>query len=133
MMPASEDQVAAFESRVGASLPADYREYLLTTNGGAPNAPCYRGDVMDLYVQHIFSLLEDEQRGLIWEWQTASLPDSLRHTLIPVAIVNGGDRLLLSLVNGEVFFHDHELDTYSRIDDSFSRLLEKSHAPESRA
>jgi hypothetical protein len=29
--------LAAFESRIGAMLPSDYRDYLLTHNGGEPN------------------------------------------------------------------------------------------------
>lgn len=32
----SESEIAAFEAEVGATLPADYREFLLTWNGGRP-------------------------------------------------------------------------------------------------
>ena len=33
--PAAESDVSAFEAEIGASLPADYREFLVKCNGGA--------------------------------------------------------------------------------------------------
>jgi hypothetical protein len=32
--PAPEDELAAFESRLGGRLPDDYRDFLVRTNGG---------------------------------------------------------------------------------------------------
>jgi hypothetical protein len=125
MSPASESQIAAFEALLGSRLPADYRDYLGTVNGGTPPAPCYHGDVTDLEIQSVFSLLDDEQAGLLWERRNANLPETLRRVLLPVARATGGDRLMLSLVNGEVFLHDHEFDSYSRIEDSFTAVLQK--------
>ena len=127
MTPASEIQVAAFEECIGRGLPADYRSYLLTENGGSPAAPFYRGDVVEIYVQVLYSLRDDEERGLIWEWSTAHVPKTFKDVLLPIATVNGGDSLLLSLVNGEVFFYEHEIDSFTRIDDSFSDIIAKLH------
>ena len=127
MASPSESEVAAFEAHIGASLSADYRSYLLITNGGAPEKSSYKGEVMDLYLQYFFPLCASEDEGLRWEWQVAPRPETFRRILLPIATVNGGDRLYLSLVTGEIFFHDHELDAFTRIDDSFSSVLQNSH------
>lgn len=123
--PATESEIAAFESLIGRRLPEDYRRYLGTVGGGAPNPATYHGPVIELYVQYIYSLFEDEDRisGLIYRWRAASVPETFKGLLLPVAHVNGGDTLFLSLVNGEVFCFFHEEDTFLRIDDSFSSIL----------
>src|SRR4051812_20303571 len=107
MPAASESEVLAFEAQIGTSLPADYRSYLLTTNGGSPEKSSYKGDVMELYLQYFFPLCVSEDEGLKWEWQVAHRPETFRRILLPIATVNGGDCLFLSLLNGEIFFHDH--------------------------
>ena len=124
--PATEAQIAAFEHRIGKTLPADYREYLRTINGGPPEPHDYCGPVINLYIQYIYSLLDDEDQisGLIYEWQVASdMPATFRDRLLPVANVGDGDRLFLSLLNGEVFYYFQDEDSFMRIDDSFSSIL----------
>ena len=37
---ATEKQIAAFEKRLGSLLPDEYRQFLLTSNGGRPNPDC---------------------------------------------------------------------------------------------
>ena len=123
--PATESQIASFERRIGKLLPEDYRAYLLSVNGGHPEPSMYHGEVMDIYVQWIFSLLDDEEDGLVWEWRTAHLPETFKGVLLPFATVNGGDRLYLSLVNGEVFFYSHEEESFTLIEDSFTSILDK--------
>ncbi len=123
--PATEDQIASFERRIGHPLPLDYRQYLLTVNGGSPEPSMYRGEIVEIYVQWIFSLLGDDEEGLVWEWRTAYLPETFKRVLLPIALVNGGDRLYLSLINGEIYFYSHEEDSFSRIEDSFSSVLSK--------
>src|SRR5262245_5569077 len=83
--PATEAQVAAFERLIGGRLPADYREYLRTVNGGPPESHCYRGPVMRLYVQNIFSLVDDvdEFSGLLYEWRAADVPATFKDRLLP--------------------------------------------------
>ncbi|HLP84541.1 MAG TPA: SMI1/KNR4 family protein [Phycisphaerales bacterium] len=39
--PTSEAEVIAFEQRIGATLPADYRAFLVTHNGGKPTTPYF--------------------------------------------------------------------------------------------
>ncbi len=85
----------------------------------------YRGEIVEIYVQWIFSLLGDDEEGLVWEWRTAYLPETFKRVLLPIALVNGGDRLYLSLINGEIYFYSHEEDSFSRIEDSFSSVLSK--------
>ena len=82
---------------------------------------------MDIYVQYLFSLSASSEDGLKWEWQVAYRPETFRRILLPIATVNGGDYLYLSLVNGEIFFHDHELESFMRIDESFSAILKNLH------
>ena len=125
--PATETQIVAFERLIGSALPADYREYLRTVNGGSPEPATYHGPVISLYVQNIFSLLDDEDKicGLVYEWRGASdVPGTFRDRLLPVAYVGDGDRLFLSLFNGEVFYHFQDEDSFVRIDDSFSSTQE---------
>jgi hypothetical protein len=124
--PATDAQIAAFERLIGSNLPADYREYLRTVNGGPPKPHNYYGPVIRLYVQYIYSLVDDEDElsGLIYEWRAASdMPETFRDRLLPVAHVGDGDRLFLSLLNGEVFYHFQDEDSFTRIDDSFSSIL----------
>ena len=54
------------------------------------------------------------------------MPETFRDRLLPVATVNGGDTLFLSLLNGEVFYYFHEEDSFTRIDDSFSSIVKNS-------
>ena len=42
--PLTADQIAAMESQLGASLPDDYRQFLLQTNGGKPTKAMFQFD-----------------------------------------------------------------------------------------
>ena len=68
----TESEIAAFENQLGATLPADYRAFLLEVNGGrtarSHTVFCIRNDQTVLNTLH--SLGEPaEERDLVTRWK----------------------------------------------------------------
>lgn len=108
-------QVEAFERLIGATLPSDYRAFLMMTSGGR-----LRGRVVfslageDIGTEHlkrVAGLGSDKQFSLEERHRTASdcdIPDGLLSIMTDgggndIAIAIRPDRL------GEIFFLDHEV------------------------
>ena len=96
--PVTEADVAYFETRIGMSLPQDYRAFLVEVNGGRPDrSNCeisWRRSAVG--INTFFSLNDpDENLNLLttleWEASTSSLPSP---DLISIAYVGVGPLLL---------------------------------------
>src|SRR5947209_2981519 len=107
----SAERVAAFERRLGITLPSEYTKFLRTTNGGIPEPNCFtvpdRGDAM---VGILYGLRgERTNADLEFEQEQATLWDPLPPGFIAIGHDPGGNRLLLATLGedaGRVFFWD---------------------------
>jgi cell wall assembly regulator SMI1 len=108
--PADPKDVSDLEARIGRPLPDDYRQFLLTANGGLqPDQKLFpipgEGDGI---IQVFFGFYGDydDIREAILRWEEA-FPHAL-----PIARDLCGNHILLGLTDkffGNVFWCDHEL------------------------
>jgi len=126
---ATEKQVAAFEKRLGSPLPDEYRQFLLTTNGGRPNPDCVAvpgvEGIDNVGVGALFHLQPAkpgaDELGYELENTGKLLPDG--H--LPIA--GSSDLFTLSLkpeTHGCVFWWFHETD---EVDDDGNYLESAGH------
>jgi SMI1 / KNR4 family (SUKH-1) len=109
--PATEEQIAAFEKVEGVTLPAGYREFLKTYNGGRPIPDAFRFGTEPGSLLNTFYEL-DEGEGETRDLQTACRRYRRRipHTMIPIANDAGNNKILLGVHGehyGRVYFLDH--------------------------
>lgn len=91
-----EDDIRVMESKLGASLPASYRAFLLRHNGGKPVPAHYRSRTLDTFL-----IVDDqlEEYTNLW-WAIENMRDDLPDEVIPVAYDMSADRVCLA-VRGE--------------------------------
>lgn len=138
--PVSEADVASFEVQVGASLPADYRAFILTTNGGVPSRNVIDDPVRAFVgVEGFFSLgpvhgdLSMADALATWDGRH---PDGM----LPIALCGGSNLLLLTLrgqTTHPVYYWEHDgeadegeparTDNLTRLADSFTDLVGSLH------
>jgi hypothetical protein len=140
--PVTEADVAAFEDRIGVTLPADYRRFLLEVNGGdgpadesgyppdqywslhGPGGPVSDADVAAVGGDRSWWESydrRDREFGVRGMWSSG-----LSREWLPVAAVNHEDLLLVRLADGSVWemFQVEELteDRCTRVASSFAEL-----------
>lgn len=111
----SEKEVQAFEQLLGYPLPPDYREFLLTYNGGVCEL---KNIIMPIsgYLCDLFGLYPD---GSMTNLMTLRLPNhpellelwgELPTNLLPIGEVDSGDMIAIEFNNNEskVMVVDHE-------------------------
>jgi cell wall assembly regulator SMI1 len=101
--PVGEHEVAAFERELGARLPADYRQFLLTHNGGRPEL-----DVVD--IEGLPGSPTDVQVffGIRRKFESSQLPWNLQliakrcpgQRVLPIACDSGGNLFCLQESDG---------------------------------
>ena len=109
--PASPRQIAAFEKAHSVKLPADYKRFLRTANGGIPAPNCLnvpdRGDALCDILYGISKRREPGDLG--WEQEQASQWDPLPRGFVAIGRDPGGSTLLLATSGkqaGEILFWD---------------------------
>lgn len=98
--PGSETQIVAFERMVGGSLPADYRAFLLDSNGGrvSPKRFATEDGKVESMVSILFPLsggLNDED--LLREFQGFNLAKQLPLNLISIGKDPADNRIVMSI------------------------------------
>lgn len=63
-IPISSQDIAAFEQQIGYTLPDEYRQFLLKTNGGKPHCDLIKTPDGELFYTHFFMGLAPEQTVL---------------------------------------------------------------------
>ena len=133
------ERLAAFEKRVGARLPPDYRSFLLKHNGGLPRPASWTeaaADVMDypvrLFPLHDRRYNDDTPEGGLgfslqaaWKDLRSEMPDT---SLLAVGADWGGNYYCVELRGpdrGRVFLVDHETGSASDEAESFADFLER--------
>lgn len=123
----SPTQIRKIEDRVGAELPADYKAFMATQNGGAPvlNFVALADD--DGYLLECLHYIDGDESD-IYDVERASRRPSagLGEQVVAVAADGSGDQLILRIVNDEWraqwWRHDEE-PSISDVAPSFSDLL----------
>jgi hypothetical protein len=136
----SEDHIAQFEARIGATLPDSYKEFLLTWNGGEPSAnvftiaDCDQSAILDLF----YGIADSRQPGDL-ETERANRLDDLPDWLLPIGHDPGGNCILLATSGenrGRVYYWDsrrffecstEEQNTYL-LANTFGEFLVSMHA-----
>lgn len=138
-----EAHVRALEARLGRSLPADYREFLLLHNGGRPRERVFEfvlrnGKPSDSAVDCFLALHDGASTNL--ERNLEILQGRIPPDVLPIADDPFGNVVLIGLdgsVRGRIYFWDHEEEPdsqpdWSNIDlvadsfDSFMSVLKPS-------
>lgn len=128
----TDEEIRAFEERLGWPLPEEYRRFLLENNGGRPTP-----DVIDINglpggstdVQVFFGLDRSvKSSGL--DWNLEMLRGRIDERLLPIACDSGGSVFCLSLHGidlGCIIYCDfvESKVSYYRVAPSFSAFLEK--------
>jgi len=106
----TETSIAAFEARLGATLPADYRAFLLDVNGGQTAANHSLFSIRkDRTILNSLNSIDhpDEQFDLATRWQRARW--KLPKDVLPVGYDDGGGTVVVVVSGprcGQVWFLD---------------------------
>ena len=111
--PIQETDIAKVEKKLGAELPTDYREFLLTTNGGRPEPNIFiahtRPGGSREVLAWFFCIKEDDSNDLLENVDI--FQNRLPESLLPIATDPFGNIICLSIEGrdrGKVYFWDHE-------------------------
>jgi hypothetical protein len=117
----NESDLAEFESKIGYSLPVEYREFLMLYNGGKPVPDFFRvpdWEYEETYVTELKGLANGKSVDLSELFDL--LHDRLPKGFIAIGSDPGGNQILLSLskdTKGQVYFFDHENEPEDAADD----------------
>jgi hypothetical protein len=98
--PATDDEIAAAEQRLGTVLPASYRAFLRVTNGWRPTSPF----IERLWGTDDLEWLSVRNQHLISVWTSDEMPDCWERRALPGAleVSDWGDAALYVLHPGAV-------------------------------
>ncbi len=119
--------VEQFEAAVGEKLPDDYREFLLTFNGGKPedNEFAIPHGKNEAGVNRFYGLLDERQSGdLLHELEV--MVSRIPEKMLLIGDDSSGNYICLSLrpdTFGQLFFWDHELEASEGDPATFSNLF----------
>lgn len=113
----AEPAVASFEASIGVRLPADYRTFLLGTNGGEPHNPVFSfgpdGTYLDSAVRYFFSVSENFTFSLAHKFDIYTRATRVPAGMLPIATDPSGNLVLLAIKGedaGKVYFWNHEME-----------------------
>lgn len=125
----SEEKVADFERKIEIQLPTDYREFLLTHNGGKPEPDSFNiGNNDTSSVRSFYGLHSDPYSNLAEHLDIYK--GRISGNVIPITGDPCGNQVCLGVKGkhrGKVYFWDHELEgarhALTRIADDFNKFL----------
>lgn len=100
----SEESVRSFELRYGITLPVQFRQFLLATNGGRPERDLFAIEGMEgnPYGRiHVFFGLNDPVESCNLDWNLEVFAGRIPRGLLPIATTEGADKLCLSVAGKE--------------------------------
>jgi len=109
-----DSEIQQFEQRIGSTLPADYRNFLIANNGGRPNPSAFsfttcQGKHEDSSVHYFFGI-HDGRIGSL-EGKAVLRGQRIPTDFLPIATDAFGNLILIGLGSqnqGKVYFWDHE-------------------------
>ena len=117
--PASRNDIAEFEEKLGESLLPDFLVFVQQNDGSEPETNIFKiGTTNESGVNGFIPI-----REIVGEMQKI---DNLPARSFPIAWAEGGNYVFINqALSGAVFFWDHELpDNLIRLSDSFLSFLE---------
>jgi hypothetical protein len=124
---ASNSVIEEFELVIGTPLPADYRAFLLTSNGGdpEPNEAAAPPPVNTVGVRRFYGILPGQGDGDLKHHRDA-MTQRVPPGLLPIAEDDCGNRFCLSVRRedlGCLYFWDHELEADEGEPPTFANLF----------
>jgi hypothetical protein len=118
--PLHEEELKSFEREHGFSLPADYKQFLLSTNGGRPER-----DLLTIHGLksnplgriHVFFGLKDPVESCNLDWNLQVFRDRIPASYLPIATTEGADKICLDMTGehaGAVYYWDGYAQTGER-------------------
>jgi cell wall assembly regulator SMI1 len=137
--PASDAAIEELESRIGAELPSEYKDFLRRQNGGYLQPNSYADDDVGASVRQLYSAgstpvgeLDDVAEVAEMYSPEGDADDELRPGFLPVGEDDGGNLICLVLGGdggGAVYFWEHEIQpqdvAYTRLANTFSEFLDR--------
>jgi hypothetical protein len=131
------ERIAQLETNIGAPLPADYRGFLESTNGGVPIPDGFHiSDTEGDSMVHEWFGIHDEDYGNLEE-NVSTFRDRVPQGVLPIGRDPGGNLICIRTIGpgaGSIYFWDHEReagegskptwDNMSKLADSFSDFCE---------
>lgn len=107
----TEPELAAFEEEIGFELPADYRQFLLQTNGAKVNKQVFfvRDLTQDVLMNIFFGLTNLESESLTLDYWLQEYQDEIAEETLLIGSDPGGNFILYT-VSGEdqgIYYWDH--------------------------
>lgn len=116
--PPNDEQIRAFETHFGITLPDDYLALLRHSNGAHPELDCFQaidaeeGDLWNVNDFHFLNA-DREDTGSLW-WNALAMQSVLPPRVIPIADNGGGDSLVLNCNHEppmvQMCFHEEGFD-----------------------
>jgi hypothetical protein len=122
----SEPDLVEFEGKLGVTLPADYREFLLEHNGGTPKPNMFFISDEEGYgiAKYLFSVhARPRYASLVWNWEASR--GRVPATLLPIGGDPFGNLICISLGGddkGAIYFWDHEREADEGEEPSFDNI-----------
>ena len=116
--PISKDDLTSLERQLGCTLPLDYAEFLLRTNGGSPTPDTvpiqnWPEGGPDDDVRMLYFYGADPSHTCDLRWRFAVYAGRMPEGLLPIATTGGGDQFCMWLTGtsrGAVVLWDHEAE-----------------------
>lgn len=131
----SNEELSDFELANKIQLPDDYRQFLLTHNGGQPTRKINK--IPDTVVTYILGMHNGDYYASLYK-HVDMFSNRIPFSAIPIATDAFGNLFLMSIHEenyGQIFFWDHEgepeiqdghyVDNVSFVSDSFSGFVDK--------
>jgi cell wall assembly regulator SMI1 len=139
-VPLTGETISGFEAQLKMQLPKDYRDFMLSNNGGTPEEDWVfdfieAGDSTPTSsVIRKFLSISDEYSSIGKAYARLVNSKEISPNLLPIAGDPGGNYIFLSVSGedcGKIYFGDHEIEdsntgfiALSLVADSFSNFLE---------
>ncbi len=134
--PVDEVYLQNFEIKLGQSLPAGFRRFLLRHNGGGPSKYLFNyysteneeeaeGDIL-----RFLGLHDDDPNSI--QTKIQGIGGRISSIFVPVGTTNSGDLLCLGVqdeVTGKIFLWKHEFKTLEFIANDFDEFISKLYLP----
>jgi len=145
--PLTEERLSRLEARLKVRLPDDYRLFLLAHNGGRPTLSRFtfevEGEKQESILEWLFAVHDQLYKGPEdWDPTSGDLPlhfgkplesawEALRSekpeaVVLPIGRDPCGNLICLGYASkgaGQIWFYDHETESFTRLADSFSDFL----------
>ena len=112
-----------YECMVRYSFPDEFRECVITNNGGRPEYRCFDTDKAKERALKSFLSFNRNDKETVWklyEWKKEQLGDKY----VPFAIDNFGNLICFDANNDHIVFLNHEKSSVENIADSFSSFFD---------